>query len=151
MKAKHSLSKIAYTEHDQSTQHSKRVCFKTCFHYIQIITSIIIAYRKNCAHDFHLFCCLGPLDYQAIGLVPVGGCWVSTKNWHDDVIKLKHIPHHWPFVRAIHRAPVDFPYKGQWREALMFPLICAWTNGWANNWDAGDLRSHRALYDITVM
>ena len=22
------------------------------------------------------------------------------------------------------------PYKGQWRGALMFSLICAWTNGW---------------------
>ena len=30
-------------------------------------------------------------------------------------------------------------------------LICAWTNGWANHWDAGDLRCHQAHYDITVM
>ena len=27
----------------------------------------------------------------------------------------------------------------------MSSLICAWINGWANNWDAGDLRRHRAL------
>ena len=33
----------------------------------------------------------------------------------------------------------------------MISLICAWTNDWANNRDAGDLRRHRALYDITVM
>ena len=26
-----------------------------------------------------------------------------------------------------------------------------WTNGWANNWDAGDLRHHNAHYDDTVM
>ena len=25
---------------------------------------------------------------------------------------------------------------GQWRGALIFSLICAWTNGWVNNWDA---------------
>ena len=25
------------------------------------------------------------------------------------------------------------PHKGQWRGALMLPLICAWTNGWVNN------------------
>ena len=32
----------------------------------------------------------------------------------------------------------------QWRGALMFSFICAWTNGWVNNRDAGDLRCHRA-------
>ena len=26
----------------------------------------------------------------------------------------------------------------------LFSLICAWTNGWANNGDTGDLRRHRA-------
>ena len=33
----------------------------------------------------------------------------------------------------------------------MFSLICAWTNGWASNRDAGDLRRHRAHYDVNVM
>ena len=31
------------------------------------------------------------------------------------------------------------------------PLIWTWTNGWVHNRDAGDLRSHRAHYDVTVM
>ena len=57
----------------------------------------------------------------------------------------------WPFVRGIHRSQLDSPHKGQWRGALMFSLICAWTNGWANNQDVGDLRRHRARYDVTVM
>ena len=30
-------------------------------------------------------------------------------------------------------------------------FICAWTNGSANNRDAGDLGRHRIHYDITVM
>ena len=30
-------------------------------------------------------------------------------------------------------------------------FICAWTNGWANNRDAGDLGRLRAHYDVTVM
>ena len=76
---------------------------------------------------------------------------VLTVCWHDDVIKWKHIPRYWPFVRWIHRSPVNSPYKGQWHRALMFPLICAWINGWANNREAGDLRRHRAHYDVTVM
>ena len=39
---------------------------------------------------------------------------------HDDVIKWKHFPRNWPFVRGIHRSPVNSPHKGQWRVALMF-------------------------------
>ena len=70
---------------------------------------------------------------------------------HDDVIKWKHFPGYWPFVRGIHRSPVNSPHKGQWRGALMFHFICAWTNGWVNNRDAGDLTFHRAHYDVTVM
>ena len=74
--------------------------------------------------------------------------WLSL---HDDVIKWKHFPRYWPFVRGIHRSPVNSPHKGQWRGALMFSLICAWINGWVNNREAGDLRRHRAHYDVIVM
>ena len=49
------------------------------------------------------------------------------------------------------RSPVNSPHKGQWREALMFTLICAWINGWVNNRKAGDLRRNRAHYDVSVM
>ena len=42
-------------------------------------------------------------------------------------------------------------HKGQWREALMFSLICAWINSWVNNQEAGELRCHCAHYDVTVM
>ena len=45
----------------------------------------------------------------------------------------------------------EFPSQSQWRGALMFSLICAWTNGWAHHRDAGDLRHHRTHYDVTVM
>ena len=36
----------------------------------------------------------------------------------------------------------------QWRRALMYSVIWAWTNGWANNWDAGDMRRHRTPYEV---
>ena len=42
-------------------------------------------------------------------------------------------------------------HKGQWRGALMFSLICAWINDWVHNREAGDLRCHRARYNIIVM
>ena len=58
----------------------------------------------------------------------------------DDVIKWKHFPYYWPFVRGIHRPPVNSLHKGQWGAALMFSLICTWINGWVNNCKAGDLR-----------
>ena len=71
--------------------------------------------------------------------------------YHDDVIKWKHFPRYWPFVRGIHRSPVNSPHKRQWRGAVMFSLICVWINGWVNNREAGDLRRYRAHYDISVM
>ena len=46
---------------------------------------------------------------------------------------------------------VNSPYKGQWRGALMFSLICVWINGWVNNREAGDLRRHRGHYNAIVM
>ena len=87
----------------------------------------------------------------------------SLENWginislfylhleYDDVIKWNHFLRYCPFVQGIRRWPVNSPHKGQWRGAFMFSLICAWTNGWANNWDAGDFRRRRAHYDVTVM
>ena len=69
---------------------------------------------------------------------------------HNDV-KCKHFPRYWPFLRGIHRSPVNSPHKSQWRGALMFSLICAWINGWVNNCEAADLRRHRTHYDVTVM
>ena len=58
---------------------------------------------------------------------------------------------YWPFVRGIHRWPVNSLHKGQWRGALMRSFICAWIYGWVNNREAGDLRRHPAHYDVTVM
>ena len=70
---------------------------------------------------------------------------------HDDVIKWRHFPRYCPFVRGIHQSPVNSPHKGQWHRASMFSLICARISGWVNTGDAGDLRRHRAHYDVIVM
>ena len=66
---------------------------------------------------------------------------------------LFHIQHRQLFIsRAIHiqcymmpasrdfLSPVNSPHNGQWPGALLFSLVCAWTNDWINNWDASDLR-----------
>ena len=77
-------------------------------------------------------------------------CWRSYYQ-HDDVNKWKHFPRYWPFVRGIHRSPVNFLHKSQWRRALMFSLICTWINSWVNYREAGYLWRHRAHYDVIVM
>ena len=46
--------------------------------------------------------------------------WKWNILFHDDVIKWKHFPRYWPFVRGIHRSPVNSPHKGQWCGASMF-------------------------------
>ena len=79
----------------------------------------------------------------------------------SNAIIYKTISHKWTtsfllhvtgfFVRRIHRWSVDSPHNGQWHRTLVCSLICAWTNGRANNWDAGDSRRHHAHYDVTVM
>ena len=64
---------------------------------------------------------------------------------------MKHFLRYWLFVRGIHRSPANSPHKGHWRGALKFSLICARKSSWANHRVAGDLRRHRAHYDVTVM
>ena len=76
---------------------------------------------------------------------------IELAKSHDDVIKWLHIPRYWPFVRGIHRSPVNSPHKGQWGGALIFSLICAWINGGVNNREAGDLRRYRAHCDVIVI
>ena len=79
---------------------------------------------------------------------------ISSPLWlvtHDDVMKWKHFSRYWPFVWGIHRSPVNSSHKGQWRGAWMFSLICAWTDRWIDNRDAGDFRRYRVHYDVTVM
>ena len=67
-------------------------------------------------------------------------CLFPMDNTHDDVIKWKHFPRYWSFVRGIHPKASD--------AKLWYFLWSAWNNTWANNGEAGDLRRHRAHYDV---
>ena len=66
---------------------------------------------------------------------------------HDDVIKWKHFPRAGHLCGEFTGVPAQRPVT----RTLVFSLICAWINGWVNNGEAGDLRRHRAHYDVTVM
>ena len=76
------------------------VVLKTFGNYDKVMPSLI----KNFTYDS---------DLPSLNIVHV----------HDDIIKWKHFPRCWPFVRGIHRLPVNSPHKGQWSGALMFSLI----------------------------
>ena len=40
-------------------------------------------------------------------------CTETGSSLHDDVIKWKHFPRYWPFVRGIHRSPVPGEFPAQ--------------------------------------
>ena len=79
--------------------------------------------------------------------------WIQMTDWQKSWWRhqMETFSRYWPFVRRIHRSPVNSPHKGQWRGTLMFSLICVWINDWVNNGEAGDLRRYRIHYDVTVM
>ena len=52
---------------------------------------------------------------------------------------------------SFYQSPANYPHKGQWHGALMFSFICDWINSWVHNREAGDLRRHRAHFDVIVM
>ena len=90
---------------------------------------------------------------------PLANLVVEVGTWHshqillyddDDAIKRKRVSRSWPFVRGIHRSPVNSPTKASDAEFDVF-LDLHLDNGWANHQDAGDLRHHRAHYEVTVM
>ena len=60
-----------------------------------------------------------------------------------------------PFSALLAICPGNLPVTGEFpaQRAVTrsFYVFCAWINCWANNGDTGDLRSHRAHYDVTVM
>ena len=68
-----------------------------------------IRFQQNCNatkqyHEIHSIC----------RLIKIGICRRSSAD-HDEIIKWKHFPRYWPFVRRIHRSPVNSHRKGQWR------------------------------------
>ena len=69
--------------------------------------------------------------------------------WRHQMVTVSALPA--LFVRGVHRLPVNSPHEGRWRGALMFSLISTRTVTWVNSGDAGDLRRHRAHYDVNVI
>ena len=108
---------------------------------VQLFTLQLLEW--NLHQDNNLIC-----SFLRLYLFPSHVRFTQAAWWRQ---QKKHFPRYWPFVQGIHRSPVYSPYKGQWRGALMFSLICTWINGWINEREAIDLRRVRTHYDVTVM
>ena len=96
--------------------------------------------------------------------ITMGKCVRSENNWvslyltrKNISIAVKFITYEvcWSFdvdnMKYWENSPVTCECPFQRRGTLMFSLVCAWTNGWVSNRDTGDLRHHRAQYDVTIM
>ena len=138
---------ISYTSQvfaycDKTLNHSNEILVLCCPNFDRNAALKVDSYAEEAVKILNEMAVLS-LNLLASNCMGFGG--------HDDVIIWKHLPRYWPFVRKTQRSPVNSPHIGQWRGALMLPFIWAWTNDWVNNGDAGDLRRHRAHYDVTVM
>ena len=132
-----------------------RICLLPVCHHTTIDKLYVVSIRKHQKYSslvlscilFPIHCCSS--DDESLGLSDRTGN--TPQPQQDDMINWKHFPRYWPFVRGIHRWPVNSPHKGQWRGALMSSLIYTWTNDWVNPRHAGGLRRNRAYCDVTVM
>ena len=129
------------------------------FHILRLWATIHVIWRKLAVIQKALFVLWGePLQWHTMTYHdPWGQSHIylslhdSFHRLHDDVIKWKHFQRYWTFVRGIHWIPVNSPHKGQWCRALIFTLICTWINSWVKKCEAGDLKCHRAHYDVIAM
>ena len=67
------------------------------------------------------------IDQRFKGFVLKAAIASTAKPWWRH--QMETFSRYCPFVRGIHRSPVNSPHKGQWCGALMFSLICVWLNG----------------------
>ena len=104
-------------------------------HYAHTVT--ILQVTASFSFDFNFMAIWNAIAVQPLEWACHSASMMTSSNGYV-------FPRYWPFVRGIHRAPVNSPHKDQWRGALMFSVICVWTNGLVNNRDAGDLRRYRA-------
>ena len=66
------------------------------------------------------FCLQYLIPWLSLLNFPICAICITAATFHDDVIKWIPFPRCWPFVREIHRSPMNYPHKGQWHGALMF-------------------------------
>ena len=70
-----------------------------------------------------------------ISMLAQGITWNMKQNplVHDDIIKWKHFPRYWPFVRGNHRSPVNSPTKASYVRLWCF-LWCGLSKQSRRRW-----------------
>ena len=63
-------------------------------------------------------------------------------RYADVMVDMERCLHDWPFMRGIHRWPVDSPCKGPVIESFDVSLLLAWMYCCTNSRFAGDFRRH---------
>ena len=71
-------------------------------------------YGRAITHNISKRCSLALISFGYILSIQWNLC---IRVPHDDVIKWRHFPRYWSFVRGIHQSTVNSPHKGQWRGA----------------------------------
>ena len=126
------------------------LCFKCILHRTFLISSQA---NHLSVYDYHVF---HEFDSECQGWPP---CTTSMKPGDAQIWQLNRQHRSgswWRHQMETFSALLAFCVgwtltKGNDAELWCFSLICTWINGWVNNGKAGDLRRHRAHYDITVM
>ena len=117
----------------------------------------------------HLKISVGSLKYSRDAYYCCPDRQMNCYEFHDDVIKWKHFPRYWPFVRVIHRSrdaelffdlrmkkPLSKQWSGWWFETLSRPLwrhcnVCTkfHSSGWRLKipafyliWNTGNCKQH---------
>ena len=80
----------------------------------QIVVGAVVAEKQSMEHAWIPYTTIRGNDRPLISPI------------HDNVIKWKHFPRNWPFVRGFHWLPVNSPHKGQWRGALSLGVTTRW-------------------------
>ena len=105
------------TLHHSTYEHGSRVV-AFCHGYVPIDSIPLIQHYLRVGHAM-------PTKQQWRIRITCNNIQPQQCRHHGGVIKWKPFPpRYWPFVRGIHRSPVNSPRKGQWRGAFMFSLIC---------------------------
>ena len=73
------------------------------------------------------------------------GCFIMMTSSNGNTFLLL------AFCAGISPVTCEFPSQRPVTRSFGVFFDLAWTNGWVNNRDAGDLRRHRTHYEVTVM
>ena len=97
----------------------------TKFQVCTLKINTIFCHRKKKSHYFWTGVYMTLILRLDSSCWPAWLFWTETferrciiTSWRHDDVKWKYFQRYWPFVRGIHRSPVNSPHKGQWRGAF---------------------------------